>query len=504
MATTIHPDPTVLVIFGAGGDLTMRKLLPALYNLWLDHYLPEQFTIVGVDRKPMSDAEFGQHLRQAVDEFSRRGKTKDNEWKQFVAHLAYLAADFNDAAAFTGLAGKLAAQDKSWKAQANHVFYLAISPTLIELVSQQLGKAGLAKDTKRARLVAEKPFGRDLASACELNRALTAVFAESQVYRIDHYLGKETVQNIMAFRFANSLFEPVWNRRYIDHVQITVAEQVGVEQRAGYYDHSGTLRDMVQNHMLQVLCLIAMEPPVNFGADELRSKKVDVLRAIRPLPVEQVPQLTVRGQYGAGTIDGQKVPGYRDEPGVAPGSATDTYAAAKLLVDNWRWQDVPFYLRTGKRLFDRVSEVSIHFRPVPHRSFPATAVTNWQANRLAIRIQPQERILLDFQAKEPGPTMQLAPVDMRFTYQEAFNKQAPEAYETLLLDIMLGDATLFMRADQVEAAWSVVTPIQEAWAATKPTDFPNYAAGSAGPAAADSLIQKDGRKWLLTPQDSKK
>jgi glucose-6-phosphate 1-dehydrogenase len=360
-----------------------------------------------------------------------------------------------------------------------------------------LGKAGLARDRQHARIVTEKPFGRDLASAQALNRMLTDVFDESQIYRIDHYLGKETVQNILAFRFANALFEPIWDRRYIDHVQITVAEQVGVEHRGGYYDHAGALRDMVQNHLLQILCLIAMEPPVSFDADEIRNRKVDVLHAIRPILSGHVHRFAVRGQYGAGWIQGEHALSYRQEPNVAPDSPTETFAAVKLFVDNWRWQDVPFYLRTGKRLPFRASEAVIQFRPVPHQSFPSSAVADWQSNRLAIRIQPEESIILRFQAKQPGPSVRLSPVDMHFCYEDAFKFTSPEAYETLLWDVMMGDATLFMRADQVEAAWSVVTPVLEAWEAVAPVDLPNYQAGAWGPEAAEALIAQDGRSWLM-------
>lgn len=342
----------------------------------------------------------------------------------------------------------------------------------------------------------EKPFGRDRLSARELDQLLGGMFAESQIYRIDHYLGKETVQNILAFRFANSLYEPVWNRRYIDHVQITVAETVGVEDRGGYYDRAGALRDMVQNHLLQILCLIAMEPPVSFDADEVRNRKVDVLRAIRPILPEEVHHAAVRGQYGRGTVGGKVVPGYREESGVAPDSTTETFAAFKLFIENWRWQGVPFYLRTGKRLPTKVSEVSILFRPAPHQPFPSAAVENWQPNRLIIHIQPEEGIVTRIQAKHPGTRLLLGPVDMQFRYSDVFSVVPPEAYETLLLDVVRGDATLFMRADQVECAWKIVAPVLEAWESVPPGDFPNYSSGSWGPEAVDLLTAREGHTWL--------
>jgi glucose-6-phosphate 1-dehydrogenase len=494
MAT--NPQSTVLIIFGGGGDLTHRKLVPAIYNLFLDESLPSTFAVLGLDRVAMNDEAYRRYLRQGVDQFSRRGKTDDAAWGKFASCLNYLVADIMNPACYAELAERLAGMEKAWQTETNHLFYLATAPTLMEKIIQQLGQAKLVADRKRTRVVVEKPFGRDLASASELDRNLTSCLAESQIYRIDHYLGKETVQNILALRFANSLFEPIWNRRYIDNMQITVAEEVGVEQRGGYYDHAGALRDMIQNHLLQILCCVAMEPPVSFEANEIRNKKSDVLRAIRPIPAEQVSQYAVRGQYGAGYVRGKNVPGYRQEHDVAPTSWTETFAALKLFVDNWRWQDVPFYLRTGKRLAGRVSDVSIQFMPVPHRSFPPSAVTSWTPNRLVIRIQPEEGILLGFQAKQPGAGLHLQPVDLHFSYEEAFHTSGPEAYETLLLDAMLGDATLFMRADQVEAAWTVITPVLEGWTSAKPTDFPNYAAGSWGPVAADALLARDGRVWL--------
>ncbi|HVC20605.1 MAG TPA: glucose-6-phosphate dehydrogenase [Vicinamibacterales bacterium] len=498
MPTENHRTPAALVIFGAAGDLTWRKLVPALYDLFLDKHLPERFAVIGIDKKDVSHDEYVAHLRDGVDRFARRGKTEDDSWQAFAAHLAdFVSADFGDAVAYRELSAKLAELDGQWGVKATRVFYMATAPMLVEIVTKQLGQARLSLDRERARIVVEKPFGHDLDSARALTRMLTEVFQERQVFRIDHYLGKETVQNMLAFRFANALFEPIWDRRYIDHVQITVAEQVGVEHRGGYYDQAGALRDMVQNHLLQVLCLVAMEPIISFDADEIRTKKVDVLRAIRPIPPADVNRLAVRGQYAGGWLQGDKTVAYRSEAGVAPDSPTETFAALKLFVDNWRWQGVPFYLRTGKRLPAKVSEVFIEFRPVPHLAFPATAVQDWRPNGMIIRIQPDEGIVLRFQAKHPGPHMHLSPVDMRFDYAKAFRTATPEAYETLLLDVMRGDATLFMRADQVEAAWAVVMPVLDTWGGAMPADFPNYHAGSWGPEAAQVLIASDGRSWLL-------
>jgi glucose-6-phosphate 1-dehydrogenase len=497
MGSNSQTEPTVFVIFGAAGDLSWRKLVPALYSLFREGWLPEQFLIIGTGHRHVSGQEFRQHLRDGVDKFSRQGKSTDQDWRRFAEHLAFLAADLDQPGVFNDLAKRLNERDKAWGTRANRIFYLGLPPRMIEPVVQGLAKAKLNQDRKRARLVVEKPFGHDLASARELNRTLTEIFHESQIYRIDHYLGKETVQNIMAFRFANTLFEPVWNRRYIDHVQITVAESEGVGHRGHYYDHAGALRDMIQNHLLQIMCLIAMEPPLSFNDNEVRNKKVDVLHAVRPIPADQVHQFGVRGQYGAGGIEGQSVPGYRSEENVAPDSATETFAAVKLYVDNWRWQGVPFYLRTGKRLPAKISEVSIQFKPVPHQTFPASAVLDWRPNRLIIAIQPEEGILLRFEAKYPGPTMRLSPVIMQFYYREAFKTAPPEAYETLLLDVMWGDATLFMRADQTEAAWAILTPILDVWETIKPTDFPNYQAGTWGPEAAETLIAQDGRSWVM-------
>jgi len=489
--------PTVLVIFGAAGDLTWRKLVPALFDLYLDHLLPDQFAIFGVDGKSIPAEDWRKRLRDGVEKFARHEKFDAAQWKEFAIRLIdCLNGDFKKIETFDALAKGLKEQDKEFGEQPEHVFYLATPPTIVQDIVHNLGQAGLTQDPQHSRLVFEKPFGHDQESARALNRSLLETLEEPQIYRIDHFLGKETVQNILAFRFANALFEPIWDRRYIDHVQITVAETLGVEHRGDYYDHAGALRDMIQNHLMQILSLVAMEPPVAFNADEIRARKVDVLRAIRPIPADNLRRYAARGQYGAGWLEGEQVPAYRDEPDVDPASSTETFAALKLFIDNWRWQDVPFYMRTGKRMAENISRVIIQFRPVPHQSFPTSATIDWQPNRLEIDIQPDEGISLRFLAKQPGVTLRLSPRDMHFRYAEAFKTEPPEAYETLLLDVIEGDATLFMRADQVECAWQVVDPVLEVWNSVEASDFPNYPGGSWGPESAEALIAQDGRSWL--------
>jgi glucose-6-phosphate 1-dehydrogenase len=488
--------PCVMVIFGATGDLTKRKLIPALYNLVVNDLLPEAFAIVGVGRSPLADDEFRRRMEKDLKEFAT-SEVDGKKLKWLSQRLRYVAVDPEKPKTFKDLAQTLAQVEEERGTDGNVLYYLAVPPSSFDDYIRGLGEAGLVREEgeRWRRVIIEKPFGHDLESARALNLEIREVLEERQIYRIDHYLGKETVQNIMAFRFANGIFEPIWNRRYIDHVQITVAETVGVEERGSYYEEAGALRDMVQNHMFQLLALIGMEPPVSFAADAVRDERAKVLSAIRPLSPEDVLRHTVRGQYGEGTLDGQRVPAYRAEKEVSPQSNTETFAALELFVDSWRWAGVPFYLRTGKRLPKRVSEIAIQFKCAPLMLFRDTPVESLNPNLLVIKIQPDEGISLRFEGKVPGPAMRLGTVRMHFQYEDYFGRQAHTGYETLLYDCMLGDSTLFHRSDMVEVGWTVVMPILDVWKALAPRNFPNYAAGSWGPKEADELIQKDGRKW---------
>lgn len=489
-----------MTIFGGGGDLAWRKLLPALYDTFCEGWLPEKLVIMGVDIQKYSNASYRERIAGGITKFARHRKTT-KAWKDFREKITYMKMDFTKKKSFQELSEKYEKLEKEWDTDVCRVFYMAISPRFIEPVSRLLSDSKLTADIDRTRVVIEKPFGHDYESAHELNLLMKECFDEKSVYRIDHYLGKETVQNIVAFRFANGVFEHLWNRKYIDHVQITVSEDIGVGHRGGYYEKAGALRDMVQNHLMQLVCLTAMEPPVVFAPDELRNRKVDVLRAVRKYNHDDANCNAVRGQYGSGWIKGDEVPGYRQEKDVSDDSSTETFAALKLFIDNWRWQGVPFYLRTGKCLRKTLSTVAIQFRPVPHQIFPSGAIENWQPNRLIIHIQPQKGIRLRFQAKQPGLKMVLNPVDMQFNYSDTYAQQPPDAYETLLLDVMLGDVTLFMRDDQIEEAWKIVDPITEIWGNTSPLDFPDYPAGSWGPEDGQAIIARDGRTWISIPLD---
>jgi glucose-6-phosphate 1-dehydrogenase len=493
--TESNAGPSVAVIFGAAGDLTKRKLIPALCNLARGGLLPKNFAIVGFARTALDTAQFREKARQDVAQFATE-KLDSALVDWIVERLYYVAGNFDDKEAFAKLRATLEEIDARHETGGNYLYYLATSPDFFSVVVRELDAAGLVREEggRWRRVIIEKPFGRDLESARELNRELLSVLPERQIYRIDHYLGKETVQNILVFRFANGIFEPVWNRRYVDSVQITVAETVGVEQRGGYYDASGAMRDMVPNHIMQLITLTAMETPTSFEADAVRDEQVKVLRAIAPITPEEVLTRTVRGQYGEGEPDGRKLAGYRAEPRVPPDSKTETYVAMKLAIDNWRWADVPFYLRTGKRLPKRVTEIAIRFRRAPFILFRKTPVDHLDANHLVLHIQPTEGISLRFGAKIPGPLLRLGSVDMNFDYADYFRETAATGYERLLYDCMCGDPTLFQRADMVEASWSVVKPVQEVWYALAPR-FPNYPAGSWGPKEADDLLSRDGRRW---------
>ncbi|HEX8772772.1 MAG TPA: glucose-6-phosphate dehydrogenase [Pyrinomonadaceae bacterium] len=488
-------QPCVVVIFGASGDLTKRKLVPGLYSLAQQKLLPAEFAIVGISRPLMSDEEFRAGMRESVARYGEEKMVDDAVWESFASGLFYMQGEFNDAEAFNRLREKLEQLDAERGTSGNRLFYLSTAPSFFGLIAEQLGAARLAHPEGKGwtRIIVEKPFGHDLESARALNAALARVFDEEQVYRIDHYLGKETVQNLLVFRFANSIFEPLWNRQYIDHVQITNAEALGVEGRGAYYEEAGVVRDMIQNHVFQVVSLVAMEPPANLGANAVRDEKIKAMQAVRPIPVDRVDEFAVRGQYGPGYVLGDTVPGYRQETGVNPESSTETFSALKLYFDNWRWADVPFYIRSGKRLQKRVTEIAIQFREVPHRLFTA-ADAPLEPNVLVIRIQPNEGITLRFGAKLPGQRMRIRWVNMDFRYGSSFGVHTPEAYERLLLDCILGDSTLYARRDMTERGWEIVMPILEAW--KKPaTTFPNYEAGTWGPKAAFELIERDGRRW---------
>ncbi|MFC4263832.1 glucose-6-phosphate dehydrogenase [Ferruginibacter yonginensis] len=499
MSSATKTKPTIITIFGGSGDLTWRKLIPALFNLNIDEWLNEQFKIICIGRTEMETSKFVEKLHDGVNQFSRRGKAQKKEWDAFAPFIEYRSGDFNNKTIYNDLKKDIQVFEKEAGESINKIYYLAVNPQFFEDIAEKLHETGLAADKEFARLVIEKPFGTDLATAKQLNEKLLSIFDEKQLYRIDHYLGKETVQNILAFRFANALFEPIWNRNFIDHVQISVSEKIGVEDRGAYYDHSGALRDMIQNHVMQLLCLIAMEPPVSFDADEIRNKKADVLHAIRKINREAVHEYAARGQYGAGWQEGDQVPGYRTEKNVDPNSNTETFAAIKFFVDNWRWSNVPFYVRSGKRMQQTNSVITVQFKPVPHQSFPDEAIENWQPNRMIINIQPEMGIRIRFQAKKPGLKMQLSPVDMVFNYKDTYAAGIPEGYETLLLDVIEGDATLFMRADQVEAAWEIINPILQTWTDNPSVNFPNYVAGTNGPETAEALIARDGNNWTTVP-----
>jgi len=489
-------SPCVMTIFGATGDLTKRKLLPALCNLAQEGLLPEQFAIVGVAVNDYTTESFRQKLSEDVPNFSSM-PIPPQIWASLVHRIYYVKGDFGDSETYKRLEKQLDEADQLHDTGGNRFFYLAVAPRFFSTIVKMLGECCLSKEGENhwARVIVEKPFGHDLESAKQLNIDLKKTLHEKQIYRIDHYLGKETVQNVMVFRFSNNIIEPLWNRNYVDHVQITVAETVGVEHRGGFYETAGALRDMVPNHLFQLLTMTAMEPPISFDADEVRNKQAEVLHAIQPLGPEDVLTSMVRGQYAEGVIDEERVSGYRNEPDVAPASNTETFVALKLQIDNWRWAGVPFYLRTGKRLNRRASEIVIQFRRTPFVLFRHTTVRNLETNRLVIHIQPGEGISLSFGAKVPGSLMKLGLVNMDFNYNSYFGVEHNTGYERLLRDCMAGDQTLFQRADMVEAGWSAIQPILDVWHAIPARGFPNYAAGSWGPAEADELLHRDGHAW---------
>ncbi len=499
-------DACVMVTFGASGDLTKRLLIPSLYNLAHHNLLPLNFAVVGAGRQQATHEAFRAAMRSALQASDRVGTVEPGIWEGLEKRLYYLPLNYDDPAAYTQLADVLTQCDHDHDTKGNYLYYLATPPAVFTDVAQQLGRAGLADEGAGSghgwrRLIIEKPFGHDLDSARILNRTIQEHFSESQIYRIDHYLGKETVQNVLVFRFANGMLEPVWNQHYIDHVQITVAETLGVETRGGYYDQAGLVRDMMQNHMMQLLTLVAMEPPYSFASDAVRDEKAKVLRAMQPMSHEEVLTQAVRGQYGTGQANGQRLAAYRAEPNVVPDSNTETYAAVKLLVDNWRWAGVPFYLRSGKALPERLTEIVIQFRQAPHMLFRKSAVGQFQPNRLILHIQPHEGISWQFEAKAPGPAVRMRTVSMDFNYDDFFGAEPSTGYETLLYDAMTGDSTLFQRHDFVDISWQIVAPILDVWHNVPARNFPNYAARRAwGPLAADDLLKRDDRAWRLPEQ----
>jgi len=495
--TAAHPaGPCVMVIFGASGDLTRRKLFPALCNLAAANLLPAHFGVVGMAFDPLNTESFRQQLDDEIKQFAT-SQIDPEFWKSLLARTFYIQGDFKDPGAFQKLKQQIEDVERDNKTEGNRFFYMATAPMFFSEIIRQLGEVGLAQPLpgRWTRVIIEKPFGQDLESARVLNAEIRNVLSESQIYRIDHYLGKETVQNIMVFRFGNSIFEPIWNRSFIDSVQVTAAESLGVEHRGAYYEHSGALRDMVPNHLFQLVSLTAMEPPVSFEADAVRQKHAEVLQSIQPWSPEDVLQNVVRGQYGESVNGAHPLPAYRNEPAVSPTSNTETFVAMKLMIDNWRWAGVPFYLRTGKRMAKQATEIAIQFRRTPFVLFRNTPITELQANRLLIRIQPEEGISLRFGAKVPGPVMNLGLVNMDFDYRHYFGAAPNTGYERLLYDCMIGDATLFKRTDSVETAWKVLQPVLDVWSALPARDFPNYPACSWGPAKADELLARDGREW---------
>ncbi len=501
------PEPFILVIFGASGDLTKRKLIPAVYSLFRQGLQPEKFSVIGFARRPQTDAGFAEAMRQGIESLAHEITADEPKdlWPRFAARLFYHRGEFHEPKDYQALRERLEEMSKKEGIPGNYIFYLATQPDYFGPIAERLREAGLARSNGHgspwSRLIIEKPFGHDLASARELNRFLQSAFAEKQLFRIDHYLGKEAVQNIMVFRFANSILEPIWNQKYVDHVQITMSEEIGIEGRGAYYDSMGALRDMVQNHMMNLLSFVAMESPMDVSSRAVRDEKVKVLQSLRVIPSVCAVNGVVRAQYAAGAFRGKAVPGYLEEPGVKPDSHTETFVAFKANVDNWRWAGVPFYLRTGKRLTRRLTEISVHFKPVPQILFNADPDKPLLPNVLMLRIQPHEGIFLRFQQKVPGMAMDIRPFEMKFGYDAAFGKPPPEAYERLLLDAAFGDSTLFIRSDEVEAAWEYVEPIIEGCSGPRGGPMPSYPAGTWGPKEAEDLIRADGREWARPTRD---